>query len=41
VGIYNSIRMHEAEGFYHIGTLKEVGRKFEKLLDVVIMQLML
>ena len=33
-----SVRLHEAFGFEHIGTMKEVGRKFGKLLDVHIMQ---
>jgi phosphinothricin acetyltransferase len=33
-----SIHLHECVGFEHIGTLKEVGRKFGKLLDVYLMQ---
>jgi L-amino acid N-acyltransferase YncA len=33
-----SVRLHEALGFEHIGTMKEVGRKFGKLLDVHLMQ---
>jgi phosphinothricin acetyltransferase len=33
-----SVRLHEAFGFEHIGTMKEVGRKFGKLLDVHLMQ---
>jgi len=33
-----SVRLHEAFGFEHVGTMKEVGRKFGKLLDVHIMQ---
>lgn len=33
-----SVRLHEAFGFEHIGTMKEVGRKFGKLLDVYLMQ---
>lgn len=33
-----SIRLHEREGFSHVGTLKEVGKKFGKLLDVHLMQ---
>jgi L-amino acid N-acyltransferase YncA len=35
-----SIRLHEAFGFEHVGTMKEVGRKFGQLLDVHIMQKM-
>ena len=33
-----SVRLHEAFGFEHIGTMKEVGTKFGKLLDVHLMQ---
>jgi phosphinothricin acetyltransferase len=33
-----SIHLNESSGFVHVGTLKEVGRKFNKLLDVHIMQ---
>jgi len=33
-----SIHLNESAGFVHVGTLKEVGRKFNKLLDVHIMQ---
>ena len=33
-----SVRLHEAFGFEHVGTMKEVGRKFGKLLDVHLMQ---
>jgi len=33
-----SIRLHEDEGFQHIGVMKEVGRKFGKLLDVHLLQ---
>jgi L-amino acid N-acyltransferase YncA len=36
-----SLHLNEAAGFRHVGTLKEVGRKFGKLLDVHILQLML
>jgi L-amino acid N-acyltransferase YncA len=36
-----SIRLHENTGFVHVGTLKEVGRKFDRLWDVHIMQKML
>lgn len=34
-----SIHLHESVGFKHIGTMREVGRKFGKLLDVHLMQL--
>ena len=33
-----SIHLCESLGFKHIGTMKEVGRKFGKLLDVHLMQ---
>jgi L-amino acid N-acyltransferase len=33
-----SIHLCESLGFTHIGTMKEVGRKFGKLLDVEMMQ---
>jgi L-amino acid N-acyltransferase YncA len=33
-----SIRLHEEFGFQHIGTMKEVGKKFDKMLDVCMMQ---
>jgi phosphinothricin acetyltransferase len=33
-----SIRLHEAVGFEHIGVMREVGRKFQRLLDVYLMQ---
>jgi phosphinothricin acetyltransferase len=33
-----SLHLNESFGFVHIGTLKEVGRKFGKLLDVHILQ---
>ena len=36
-----SIRLNESLGFRHIGTMKEVGYKFGRHLDVHIMQLML
>jgi phosphinothricin acetyltransferase len=35
-----SIKLHEKLGFQHIGTMKEVGFKFGKFLDVQLMQLM-
>lgn len=34
-----SIKMHEQFGFHMVGTMKEVGKKFGKLLDVHMMQL--
>jgi L-amino acid N-acyltransferase YncA len=36
-----SIRLHESHGFEIIGTEREVGRKFGKWLDVVVMQRLL
>lgn len=33
-----SIKIHEKFGFKNVGTMKEVGEKFGKLLDVVIYQ---
>ena len=36
-----SIRIHEKTGFRKIGTLKNVGWKFEKWIDTVVMQLAL
>lgn len=33
-----SIHLHESVGFERIGIMKEVGRKFGKLLDVYLMQ---
>jgi phosphinothricin acetyltransferase len=36
-----SIRLHEAHGFEIVGTEREVGRKFGKWLDVVVMQRLL
>jgi phosphinothricin acetyltransferase len=33
-----SIRLHESFGFEHIGVMKEVGRKFGRLIDVYMMQ---
>jgi phosphinothricin acetyltransferase len=35
-----SIRIHEKAGYTHIGVMKEVGFKFGKFLDVVVMQLL-
>ncbi len=36
-----SIALHAAAGFTHIGTEREVGRKFGRWLDVVVMQRLL
>jgi L-amino acid N-acyltransferase len=36
-----SIRLHEALGFEHVGIEREVGRKFGRWLDVVVMQRLL
>jgi phosphinothricin acetyltransferase len=36
-----SYHLNESSGFVYVGTLKEVGRKFGRLLDVHIFQLML
>jgi L-amino acid N-acyltransferase len=36
-----SLHLNESFGFVHVGTLKEVGKKFGKLLDVHILQKML
>lgn len=33
-----SVHLHKSLGFEHIGIMKEVGRKFGKLLDVYLMQ---
>ncbi len=33
--------LHESAGFWQVGTMKEVGRKFGKLLDINIMQIIL
>jgi phosphinothricin acetyltransferase len=35
-----SIRLAESLGYKHIGVMKEVGKKFGKLLDVYMMQIM-
>ncbi len=37
-GNKTSVHLFESFGFNHIGILKEVGRKFNKLLDVHLMQ---
>jgi phosphinothricin acetyltransferase len=33
-----SICLHQAAGFEHIGVMRQVGRKFGRLLDVYLMQ---
>lgn len=33
-----SIHLNESAGYFHVGRLREVGRKFDRLLDVLIMQ---
>ena len=33
-----SVHLHELVGFEHIGVMREVGRKFGRLLDVFLMQ---
>lgn len=40
-GSGESIHLHEGAGFAHVGTLSEVGRKFDRLLTVHLMQKML
>jgi phosphinothricin acetyltransferase len=40
-GSEESLHLNAVAGFVHVGTLKEVGRKFGRLLDVHILQLML
>ncbi|KPJ49233.1 GCN5 family acetyltransferase [candidate division TA06 bacterium DG_26] len=37
-GSETSIRLFESLGFTHVGVMREVGRKFGKLLDVRVMQ---
>jgi len=36
-----SIALHRSCGFEHVGTEREVGRKFNRWLDVVLMERML
>jgi L-amino acid N-acyltransferase len=36
-----SVRLHESLGFAVVGTLKEVGYKFDTVLDMSIMELLL
>jgi L-amino acid N-acyltransferase YncA len=33
-----SVHLHQTMGFKHVGIMKEVGRKFNRLLDVYLMQ---
>ena len=40
-GNATSIHIAESQGFKHIGIMREVGRKFDKLLDVYLMQIIL
>jgi L-amino acid N-acyltransferase YncA len=40
-GSNESLHLNESFGFHHVGTLKQVGRKFGRLLDVHILQKML
>ena len=40
-GSAESLHLHETTGFTQVGVLKEVGRKFGKLLDVYVLQRML
>ena len=37
-GNTHSLAMHESLGFFHIGTMKEVGVKFDKRLDVHLLE---
>jgi L-amino acid N-acyltransferase YncA len=34
-----SVHLHESLGFQHVGIMREVGKKFGRLLDVYVMQL--
>jgi len=36
-----SIKLHQRAGFEYVGVMREVGRKFGKLLDVHLLQLIL
>jgi phosphinothricin acetyltransferase len=40
-GSEESLHLNASMGFLHVGTLKEVGRKFDRLIDVHIFQKML
>jgi phosphinothricin acetyltransferase len=35
-----SIHLHESSGFKHVGVMREVGQKFGRMLDVLLMQRM-
>jgi len=37
-GNQESVHLHESAGFEHIGVMKEVGKKFGRMLDVRLMQ---
>ncbi|UCD13979.1 MAG: N-acetyltransferase [Thermoplasmatales archaeon] len=37
-GNETSVHLHESVGFFHIGIMREVGLKFDKRLDVYLMQ---
>jgi L-amino acid N-acyltransferase len=36
-----SVRLHEQAGFEHVGTMREVGDKLDRMIDVGVYQLML
>jgi phosphinothricin acetyltransferase len=36
-----SVRLHESFGFSHVGTLWEVGRKFDRWIDTAVFELLL
>ena len=40
-GSHESLHLNQSMGFFLVGTLKEVGRKFDRLLDVHLLQKML
>ena len=40
-GSEESLHLNASMGFFYVGTLKEVGRKFDRLIDVHILQKML
>jgi len=35
------VRLHERTGFEHVGTMREVGDKQDRMIDVGVYQLML
>jgi L-amino acid N-acyltransferase len=43
IGLPNepSVKLHESLGFEEVGTLREIGRKFDRRLDLLLMQRML